>query len=249
MVAKLKSVLQNQLLPLALKPLIFAGLLFLIWWWNFNIFSIAIFLVGNFLLYIYPLMNSMVFFVSFIILIFLSLTSLFLVIGNFWVVSIVIFACTILFFLIIGLKNLHLTKKNYWYYLLNLCLFYGIFLNYFIEINDYFLIKLFLVFVISLLLFREFLKISTKQVSRENNILSLVLALLIGQLSWTVSWLPIGPIAGTNLLSIFVYSMENLITLRTEGKLKDKKVIAKNILVFCLLLIVIIFTSQWQIGF
>jgi len=93
------------------------------------------------------------------------------------------------------------------------------------------------------------LKIFTEKVSRGNNILSLMLALLTGQLAWIISWLPIGPIAGTNLLFIFIYSVENLITLRVEGKLKDKKAIAKNVFVFCLLLIVIIWTSQWQISF
>lgn len=249
MVARLKSVLQNQLLPLALKPLIFAGLLFLVWWWNFNIFVITVFLVGNFLLYIYPLMNSIVFSASFIILILLSFVSLFLVSSHVWAVILTIVFCAFLFFLILGLKNLYLTKKNYWYYLLNLGLFYGLFLNYFIKIDDYFLAKLFLVFLASFFLFREFLKIFTQKVSRENNLLSFVSALLIGQLAWIVSWLPIGPIAGANSLFIFVYSIENLIILRTEGKLKDGKAIIKNAIVFGLLLLVIIITSQWQIVF
>lgn len=249
MAVKLKLVLQNQLLPLAVKPVVFAGLLFLVWWGNFNIFAIAVFLPGNFLLYIYPLMSSLIFSASFIILILLSFVSLFLVSSHVWAVILTIIACAFLFFLIIGLKNSYLTKKNYWYYLLNLGLFYGLFLNYFIKIDDYFLIKLSLVFLTSFFLFREFLKIFAKQVSRENNLLSFILSLLVGQLTWIISWLPIGPIAGANLLFLFVYSVENIITLRTEGKLKDKKVIIKNAFIFGLLLLVIIITSQWKISF
>ncbi len=194
-------------------------------------------------------MSSLVFFASFIILIGLSFSSLWAVFNHFWAVVLTVTVCTGLSFLILGLKNLYLTKKNYWYYLLNLGLFYGLFLNYFIKINDYFPIKLSLIFIVSFFLFREFLKIFTKQVSRENNILSFVFALLTGQMAWIISWLPIGPIAGANLLFIFVYSVENIITLKTEGKLRDKKAIFKNALVFCLLLIVIILTSQWQISF
>ncbi|MEK7115031.1 MAG: hypothetical protein AAB847_01590 [Patescibacteria group bacterium] len=249
MAVKLKSVLQSRLLLLALKPLIFAGLLFLIWWWNFSIFSVGFFLAGIFLLYIYPLMNSLIFSVSLVILISLAFNSLFIVFNHFWMVFLTIIACTFLFFLILGLKNLYLTKKIYWYFLLNLSLFYGLFSNYFIKIDDYFLIKLFLVFLASFFLFREFLKIFTQAVSRENNLLSFILALLTSQLAWIVSWLPIGPIAGANLLFIFIYLAENLIILRTEGKLKDKRAIFKNIIIFCLLLLIIIITSQWQISF
>lgn len=235
MVAKLKSVLQNPILQLAFKPLLFGGLLFLVWLTHFNLLALLLFLGLNFLLYTHPLLKSLSFLSSFLILILLSILSLFFLAGDqLYLAILLIVVFTVLFYLILGLKNLQIRERDYWYYLIHLSLFYLTFLNFFID-SDYFWLKLVGVFLISLFLLKELLKLF-KDISSENNLFYLVISLIITELVWIISWLPIGFLSATNLIFTTVY-FSGLVIL---GK--------KNLTIFLLLLLLIFFSSGWQIN-
>ena len=213
MAVKLKSAFKR-----VSRPVIFACLLFIIWWLQFNFVAVIVFLLGNFLLYIYPLINSLSFISSFLVLITISFISLFLLSSSPWYVSAAILVLTILYYLALELKNMYLIDKKKFYYLLNLSQFYILLGIFFIKADSYFSFKIIALMIAVFFLFREFLKINTNNISFENNVLAAVITLLLGQLAWITSWLSISFIMATNLLFLFVYIIETYLELRNSHK-------------------------------
>ena len=211
MVAKLRLVWQNQILQSVLKPLIFAALLFNVWWLDFSLLAVAIYFIGNFLIYIYPLLNSITFISSFIILLIFSLAAVSLTTSHFWYLLLVIFVLSTLYYLVLGLKNLYLTDKDRWYYFLNLSLFYLTFLLFFVETEKYFLFKIIVVFLANFFLWKEVLKFNINQALHQRTFFALIISLLISELVWVISWLSISFIFAANLTFLAIYLVESLL--------------------------------------
>lgn len=229
MVAKLKSVLQNPISQSAFRAVIFG--LFLNWS-PFFLVPAAIWL------YFRPIWNSFAFIWSFILLLFLSLWTISTV-TTFVFSWLVIIFFSFLFFVILGLKNFVFIERKKWYFFLSFSLFYAAFLNFFlVDKSSLFFFKWFILLVVVFLLFRELLE--------KRNLVSLVLALIIGEFLWVISWLPIGFLNSANLMILLVLLFADL-TINHFWHRLGKRLIIKDLLFFFALLALIFLTSSWRL--
>src|SRR3989344_5321177 len=159
MLKKLKSVLRSHkgsLLVLALKSVVFASLLYLA---THSWFFLLIFAFAAFYFYFRPLFNSRQLLWSFLILFLISVLLLkneFLTQNSWFLVLVIILS--ILFGLILGIKNLIFIKREPFYYILNGLLFLIVFTLFFIsEKSELFFFKYLFTGLAAFLLSREFL--------------------------------------------------------------------------------------------
>src|SRR3989344_5338932 len=116
-----------------------------------------------------------------------------------------------LFYIILGLKNLIFINRANWHQALHLLLFYALFIHFW-NIGDEatFLLRLVGIFAASLLLIREFFKVVAVDSPKRRVVASWVLALLITEAVWVISWLPIGFLNSSPLASLIVFTLINL---------------------------------------
>lgn len=241
MAIKLKSVLRNPILPLAFKALIFSWFLYGFFiaggfWWA------AVVLGAAMIFYFKPLFNILVLRLSFGVLLVLALL---MKADNFeWLAAIVFGA---LFLIILGLKNYVLIRRTVWYLILNFSLLYLAFLNFFMIDRSSFYILKWLGFVILIFfLFKELLRLLAFGWFGKTTIYSGLLALVVGELMWVVSWLPIGFLNSAALMMLVVLLMSDMTINYYLGTLKTKLII-KDFGLFLLLFLVVLLTARWRL--
>ena len=156
-------------------------------------------------------------------------------------------ALSILFYLILGLKNLIFIERRYWRLILSFSLFYLVFLNFFlIDQSSWFGLKWLGFLLLVWLLIRDChtLVIARSRATKQSLVSSAVLTLLAGEVMWIISWLPIGFLNSANLAVLFMLLLFDLTVNHFWGTLR-KKLILRDFLLFLGLLIVILGTSKW----
>jgi hypothetical protein len=213
MAVKLRLAWQSQILRLTFKPAGYGLLLLGVWLADFHLMAIAVFWLVNLFFYFHPLVNSLALLNSFLIFLFLSLPALKLAGSNLWLLtSITVFLC-LLYYWFFGLKNLILAERKSWHYLLNLGLFYLLLLVFFGWPNNYFWLKMAGFLLLAFILIKQFLKSADARFFDHHykTIFLIVICLLLGELAWLMSWLPIGNLMAANLFFLAVYFLENFL--------------------------------------
>jgi hypothetical protein len=134
---------------------------------------------------------------------------------------------------------------------LNFSLFYLAFINFFLVDKSSLFVGKWLIFLVIVFgLSRELLMVliaPSKENRVKNNRLlaaSAVMTMIIGQLLWLVSWLPISFLSSANLMILIVFLFSDLSLHHFWGKLR-KRIIFKDIALFLIFSLVIFLTSSW----
>lgn len=246
MVGRLKLVLQNQRLQLLLKSFIFAGLLAWVKAGDFGFLPILFFLFFSLYMFRghpYSLMSQN--FYSFLALIVVSLGVTNILNRQAFVFLAILFF-SVLFYLILGIKELIFVHRQQWYAVKNILLFYSLFLFFFLwDKSSYFFIKYLSFFVLTFFLLREWLFWSEQNFPKRQLLASFVLAFVVVEILWSTAILPIGFISSANIMILITYLLVDSNLRHFQGTL-NKKVILRNLGIFALAIIFVLITSKWN---
>jgi len=227
-VTALKSVWKNQRFQLAFKAGIFGLALSYSSWLGA---PVAIWIYFRSFFY-----HSFAFLRLFIVFLILAVVTV-----HNWFVIIFLSA---LFYLILGLKDLIFIKRRYWRVILSFLLFYLVFLNFFlIDQSSFFALKWLGFLLLIYLLVRDLLKTLLMPLPGVV-VAGWLLALIIGELLWVISWLPIGFLNSANLAILSLLLLASLTINHFWGTLR-KKIVIRDVGLFTILFIVIVLTSKW----
>lgn len=225
--ARLRSITRNPRLPLAYKGIAFSTLL-----WLYAAFpgwlSGMAFAAGAVLLYANPLFNASAFFPLFAAEMIISF-ALFPLALAFRAAVVIFLGCA--FAITIGLKNLILTHRGEW--ARSVC--YG--LSY-IALSIFFLERASGFFWLSWSIALCTIGLVWLVMIPDRHSIGPMLVVL-GEMLWIVSWLPIGFFASANVVFLAM--------LFISGALAEKKITAKNGLLFAVLAGMVLASSYWKL--
>lgn len=252
---KLKSVLGSLLqkyrnqLSLFLKTVLFAVFLFVCGSGGFYILDSLIFLVVATALYSRPLLERYPTKSAFFVLLPTAMISLQMIEGTSLVLPATIFF-SVVFYLILGIKNFMFIRRSRLYYVSALMLFYPVFNLFFLaDKSELFLVKYGLVFLTSYLLLREWLAlISTFQYPERERVAALLGAFLLLQLLWATALLPIGFLNSANLMLLFTFVIAELLVNHFLGTI-NKNFLIQHGVFFGILFAIIYWTSSWVLKY
>jgi len=247
MVEKLRSVWKIVQLRLVLKSLIFAGLLFWVKASQFGALPILVFVAVGFVLYFRNhTQNNLENIYSFSALLLVSMFGVSLL-GHAQFVLPAILFFSVLFYLVLGIKEFSFIRRYEWNFAKNILLIFSVFLVYFMSNNyAFFYLKYLALFVAILLLIKEWLFWLEPNFPKRYNLIALVLSFLVLQIVWAVSILPLGFLNSASLMTVFVYLMFDSCVHYFRGLLTREQ-ISKNFIIFALSLIVIFFFTKFYI--
>lgn len=253
MLKKLKSVSKNLALQ-SLSKSFFGATIFvlsLLWIWergNYSFLPLAAYFGSAFYFYIYPVFEKR-FLCSFLIILLIPFffinSPLFLIYSLF---------TGILFFLLLGIKNLAFINRYQIYQLLNNFLFFLIFIAFFsADKSQLFFPKYLILFTLSFFLFKELLNWNFSRFeslmeipAKKINVYSIFFSFLLGQFFWAIALLPIGFLNSAVLALVFILAAKDIIINYLEGKI-DKNLVLKNITMVVIFSIIIFAVSKWKI--
>lgn len=234
METKLKSVFLSPQSALAYKALFFAGFFTLARLNQFGLFSLALFGAAALFLYTRPFFRTLelagtlsVLLISSVVF---SLT--FTDAIDFWF-AVVYFSA--LFYILVGVKDLILIKREGWRVFLNFALAYPVFLMFFYHNQSHFWWKLPLLFATLLFLSKDFLN---------KRIVFWLAAFLGAQVAWVADFLPIGFVSSANLSMLFYALIVSYCDQHLRGLLGKRQIIL-SLSVFAALLVAIFAFSSW----
>lgn len=238
-------------MPLALKAIIFSGLLFVIASGAKQSYGhwllVALFLVVSFYFYFRPSLQGGQFFASFLVLVIVSLLAVNLLVVGHWSLVVSLFS-GFLFFFLLGIKNLIFVKREPFYYLLNSLLLLAIFILFFWSAQSHlFFVKYLLVFFALSFLFKEFLNFFIPEflTSQKRNLVVWGTAFLVLQLLWVISLLPISFLNASSLALLIMLILQDFIVHHFSGTI-SRQLVLRNITVFLILTLVIFGASKWS---
>ncbi len=253
---KLKSVLKNPRLALLLKSFIFAVLVnwFLM---KGGGFAPSILLLGiSAILYLKPIFNSQAFARSLGVLlaIIIFLPQMIVAAGaligydiiyGYRLPAVILFF--ILFWIILGLKELILIHRRWWHLIVSEILFYISAIFYFAspKSNGVVTETIFLA-TVAFLLFSELAEIHTKVPRRYATVGGLVFALIASEGAWAASLLPIGFLSSANLIAIGGFIFIESLILFYSRKLDIPTIINRFLILFLLAIMILVF-SRWRL--
>lgn len=236
MAIKLRLALQNHQLQLVFKAAVFAALLALVKLSGFGIISVALLLAGVLLLYFQPIFQSLTYFIPLTIFLITALLVVYQTPGHYFWPAVLFLS--LLFYLLLGVKNIFFVTRERLYFLFNLAILYLIFFLFFASAKEFFFIpKLILLFMITMFIFGEIIRFRRPLVNA-------VLALLLIQFIWAISLLPIGFFQSTNLAFLAVLALSDFTRSYFRQSLTLRRSLRKAIL-FAALASLILLTSKW----
>ncbi len=247
MLRKLKSVFKNQALRSAFKAAVFTGLL--VWQLSAEpagFFPVLLFLFTSFYFYWRPNFSGRRFFGSFLILLTASLLAIrFLDFGAVGIVSIL--GLAILFYLLLGVKNLILSGRSSAYYLLNGSLLFLIFLFFFLADKSHlfsfkYLLAVFAVFLLA----REFLIFFVPDFPKRRILAATSFSFLTLEILWVVALLPLGFLNAAALALFAALILMDFIVNHFNGSL-TRRVILRNATSWIVLSVIIFAASKWSL--
>jgi len=218
-------------------------ILLLLVWLNaapFKLYPLLVFIFFSALFYFWPLINIIDFLGYFLIFLFGALVAI-LSLSFSPLTIIIILGLTVIYFLIIGSKNLNISVQPSIFLLRSLLFLLVFFIFFSVSKSELFLIK-YLVFIaaIFLLFFGLFKNYPKKK------IYTAAFLFLLAQIVWSITLLPIGFINQTALALVFVLIAEELAFLHFSGTFNYQN-IAKNITIIIILTALILALSKWNI--
>lgn len=250
MVTRLKSALRTLKHTLAsnrniiLKGVIYALLLGFVVRDEFSLSSMALFFGLGFLLYVQPVFQTMSHLTPFILLTFIAVFTLRVFqLGQWYPLLVAFFG--LLFFVLLGLKNVSFLHRRVWYTLFELSLMYLTAVAYFIvDKSQHLLLASFILYVAVYMLSKRFFLAGGARMSRHIKVTSLALSLVALELCWAFSVLPIGFMSAAGLLTLYIGTLQEMLRLYLEGTLTPRAV--RYYLLFLLVVfIVVLFFSSW----
>lgn len=229
------------------------------WLWLFLALVLA------FYFHFRPFFNTKQFLSSFLVFLavsiisledFTSLRQIRFVEENLWVLAGIFVFFWLIFFLILGIKNLAFVNRHLLYYFLSGILFFSTFSLFFkSDKSILFLFKYLMLGLTTYFLSREFLnfifgggesiKSSDSPILVKKNLVSMTFCLLIMEFVWVLSLLPIGFINIAGLALIFVVILADFSLHHFKGGL-NRFVILRNVTLFMILSLVIFMGSKWS---
>ncbi len=155
-----------------------------------------------------------------------------------------------LFYLLLGIKNYTFIRRRESYYLLNSLLFLSVFGLFFsADRSGLFVLKQILTGVASFLLFREAFNILTEEehvlsIETSKFATALVFSLMIFQIIWAISILPIGFINSASLALLCVLILEDLAINHWSGTL-TRRLMLRDASFFLFMVAIIFVASKW----
>ncbi len=236
MAIRLKLALKNPKLRLAHKALIFAVTVWLLRAGEFGFWPIALFIVAAITLYATPLFQTLELAAPLLVLLTTTLLGLRILEtpAEFWFGAAYF---TGLFYLILGIKELAFVRRDELRRLLALGLTYPIFLMFFYYQGGGFFYRMIFLYVALVLL--------TKSVLKER-FFSWLTAFLALEISWVVLFLPIGFLGQAGLVSVFYFTLLDIVYHALERALTKRKVMIHATLLVLLSLLIFLF-ARWGI--
>ena len=233
---KLKSVLRNPKSKLAFKALIFAGLLSLVAIGNFSWLVVVFLIVGSPILYSRPLFRTVDLIWPLLALITLALLSLWVLIGSaYWLFAVTYFA--ILFYLILGIKDLAFISRVGWNQVLVLGLAYPAILLFFYYNQEFFWWKSLALFLAMLILLRYLIG---------RRVVAWLMAFMALEIVWAVGLLPIGFLSSANLAITFYFVLADLAFHQyIVGNLQKQRILT-DITIAAILVMLVFAFSRWS---
>jgi len=234
------------LLPLALKAIIFAVLIFVAnytggFFWN------LVFIVVSMHFYFRDSLEWKKFFYSFAILIIYSLVITHYLIDQYLImVSAVVFG--LLFFLLLGIKKFAFINRQMLFNLLSGALFFMVAVAFFgadKSVGFDFLLYYIGVFLAFAFLFKEAIDFLPDEFPKKKKSLFVCGAsFLIMEFAVLASFLPIGFLNSSALIVLVAFILEDLIFYYIKGNL-NRQVVLNNLTILIIALIFIFATSKW----
>lgn len=249
MATELKSLFQGQRSALALKAIILAlSFRFLIGEGESSFFAICLFLAIALLVYVRPSANAKQLSIAFTTFLFLVifLGVLFTSPAARNIIAIGVAGIT---YIILGLKSLFFVYRKTLHYLLVLALGYLSFLVFFSsDSSTLFLIKSAALFLMNVLLWREFYNAySRMENDRTIWLASSVLGFITVQSAWVGGILPFEALSASNLALLTIFGASNLILRSQEKKVVSKREGLIFLTIFVFFAIFIFATSPWKL--
>ncbi len=211
--------------------------------------AIGYFIVA-FYFYFKSFFNTRQFLASFLTLLVLSLLFVNLSVVGRWS-SVVGLFFALLFFLLLGIKNLIFIRREPLYYLLNGLLLLTVFV-YFFSFNNFeqpfwFLVKSLAAFLAVFFLFKEFLEaISIAPLGNQKmNLMAAGSAFLSLQFLWVIGFLPFRSINAASLALLIALILEDFIVHHLSGTI-NRRIVLRNITMFLILTMIIFGASRWS---
>ncbi len=237
MAIKLKSVLRNPKLRLALKALVFAGFFQLIKLGDFGFWPVLLFTAATIFFYSVPLFRTLelmsvllVFFADALLISWTFLAS------SYFSLLTLYFAAV--FYLILGVKDLAFTNREVWYRILNVALAYPAFILFFYNSQSALLPKTVLIFLATLILVKSVIN---------KKIAVWLITFLTLEILWAISLLPIGFINSANLALLVYFALIDLAYHYYVSKNLSHRKILTNSTVFLIVVLLILGFSRWSL--
>lgn len=253
MATKLKSLFLERRLALVLKAGVFALLLWFASISGLGLIQLAVFFGVS--LFIYAGAGSGARYIwSFLFLLVLSMFFVARFASAIPLLSMV-FGAAALFYILIGLRSLFFIHRQVWHYLLCLLLFYGAFIGFFsADKSHFFFFKVVAVFFFILILFKEFLENlavpedigGSNGAPIPNSAVSALCALILSEILWAISLLPLGVVNSANLAVLAGFFVLDFARMSYLGNLNPRAILI-DLTIFLALAIGIFAASVWSI--
>lgn len=255
MAIKLKSLLAAPALASVLKALLFAVSLGLAAGSGLSFLWTAVFLILAAALYFLPFTQAGRYFYACAVLAAVALTLVYLFQGESAGIFFIL-ASAGLFYLLLGLKNFFIVRRETGNYFLYLGLCYLLVFAFFAsDRSANFLWQTFFAVSALFLLFREFLRIveeynvSGGDAVHANNKINLgaaIAALMSVELLWVIGLLPFGAVTAANLAFVSIFVITDLLRQFFKNTLSRQSILADSA-IFIALTILIFASSRWSI--
>mgnify|MGYP001617633046 CR=1 FL=1 len=237
MATKLKSVFHSQQLRLAVKALIFGGFLVLAKIGNLSLFPVLFFLAVASFLYFKPIFNPINQLNNFALLLVVSVIFAKLLNNFDYFLGSAVFA-SIIFYLILGVKDLVLIKRDLWARLISLAMVMAIaFLFFNSAAFSGSAFKIITLFIGYYLVFRG---------AFNNNALTLSAALVLLELSLVARLLPLTSLNAASFILLGYFVLTDLIG-GFINKTINRKLILTDITIFIVLSLLIFASTEWSL--
>lgn len=236
MVERLKSALKNPALPLTLKAGLLALAVFWLRHWDLNFWRASVFILAFLYLYFNPKTNSARFMVSSAVWLGVVFRAPNLDGPTGFYLDLIL---GVLAFILLGVKNLILLKRQSAYYLLHLMLVVGAASLFFLgSLNQ-------IVFFIALFfLIREFYIFVIRKDLELINLIAAAESMLLIQAAWVISFFPTSFLVGASFLVLITFTLHDTLVNHFKGTF-NKQLALRDLGLFIILTGLILMMPVW----
>lgn len=249
MAIKLKSALKipRQQLLLAVRAALFASSLWLLADRDFSPVQLFAFILIGVVLYVTPVFQTLLIFPSFLTLMIVSPIAMSVFGPQVGYPSLLAGFFGLLFYIILGIKQVVFINRVRLHHMLHLALFYGLSILFFAAPGgDWFVGRSVAIALISYMLFREFFIMRGIERGPRLKLISVLGSFLAVEAVWAISLLPIGFINAAGTLLVILFMFEELVTRAMQGSL-NRNTVMLELTTGVALLVAIFSFSNWAL--